>query len=567
VDPFPLVFGRIPDELLERLRQVVRKPVPDPDPGPFLIPDGPVAQGLTTIFEAVTKADAGFADLGGGGDEEPGTERAFRFSGAERTRVGREEAVEALRSITDEPALVRAANVSAPAFRDALLAHPLVVRPFLCLVWPLVTMRLVATATTDECGRFRTAFHPGCSSDVPDLYFKAFGRIGPFRVPIYAPAPVPCYTWWNYTCGSDVHLLTTSPFAHVCPPCQPVIAPDHWVLAMAVGNTSLASLRGTSSALAPTTGPGNIGLTGGGEPWGGYLRFRFEFDHTLRTDLNVRYYRISWRKAGSGNPFVPLNDTQLRHYIHQVGPMFPIDPYVLGPQTVGGTPNLFEMPPARPPVGQWVIANAVTDTTSAAFASATMAPPAESGQYDFKLDLFDGAGAQVSATALGISYRVPTTTDVSATIPTEDAGALGLVTAAGSLVFRLHIDNNSCAGSIGAATLGTQTAGSECGVLEYGATSASLDLPFTASHPNGFAQYSFRVVKGLAAVLTDGGPVGALPGAHSLAPTVASLLGPCTTAGFAEDLHVAATATDGWSRQSQYDANPLPRPFVLTPPA
>jgi hypothetical protein len=74
----------------------------------------------------------------------------------------------------------------------------------------------------------------------------------------------------------------------------------------------------------------------------------------LRTDLNVRYYRVSWWKVGSGNPYLPLTNTQLRHYIHKVGTSFPIDPYVLGPQTVNGTPNLLEMPPALPPLGQWV---------------------------------------------------------------------------------------------------------------------------------------------------------------------------------------------------------------------
>lgn len=59
--------------------------------------------------------------------------------------------------------------------------------------------------------------------------------------------------------------------------------------------------------------------------------------------------------------------------------------------------------------------------------------------------------------------------------------------------------------------------------------------------------------------------VGPPPGNHTLTPTVASLLGACTTAGFAEALYVTTTATDGWSRQWQYDASPLPRPFVLTP--
>jgi len=36
---------------------------------------------------------------------------------------------------------------------------------------------------------------------------------------------------------------------------------------------------------------------------------------------------------------------------------------------------------------------------------------------------------------------------------------------------------------------------------------------------------------------------------------VATLLGTCTVAGFAEYLYVAATINNGWGRQSQYDAS------------
>jgi hypothetical protein len=569
VDPLPILIARIPDHILERLREVVRRPIPDPDPGPFLpIGHDPVPAPVAALFATTFAAPGTEAgELVQEQREEDGP-RLFRFAGAEQQPVSREEVADALRAVTADPTLVRAAKIDTAAFRDALLAQPLLSRPLLCFLWPAaVTTQLVATAVTDDCGHFRAVFYRGCSSDVPDLYFKAYRRFGFWRIPIYAPTPIACHTWWNYACGSEVRLATTSPFAQACPPCPPVIAPDHWVLAMAVGNTSLASIRGTSAALAATTDAGNFGLTADGAPWGGYLHLRFEFDHNLRTDLNVRYYQVSWRKVGSGNPYVPLTDTQLRHYLHQVGSDFPIDPYVLGPQTVNGTPNLFEIPPALPPVGQWVIADAVVDTSSAGFASASLAPPAGAGFYDFRLDLFDGNGVRVDATALGISYRVPATTDLTATIHTDDAASLGLVTAGGSLVYRLHIDNNPCTGSIGAAELGGDTAGSECGVLDYGSTAATLSLPFTASHPNGFADYSFNVFKGLVSVVGSGGPVGPPPGEHTLTPSAAELLGACTTAGFAEDLHVRARATNGWSRQLQYDSHPSPRPFVLTPQA
>jgi hypothetical protein len=59
------------------------------------------------------------------------------------------------------------------------------------------------------------------------------------------------------------------------------------------------------------------------------------------------------------------------------------------------------------------------------------------------------------------------------------------------------------------------------------------------------------------------GPVSSAPSA--ITGTVAGLLGTCTgMAAFAESLYVAATANNGWGRQSQYDASDM-EAFVLAP--
>jgi len=46
--------------------------------------------------------------------------------------------------------------------------------------------------------------------------------------------------------------------------------------------------------------------------------------------------------------------------------------------------------------------------------------------------------------------------------------------------------------------------------------------------------------------------------------TAANLLGTCPTAGFAAEVYVAARMTNGYNRQSEYDAEAL-MGFVLTP--
>ena len=98
-----------------------------------------------------------------------------------------------------------------------------------------------------------------------------------------------------------------------------------------------------------------------------------------------------------------------------------------------------------------------------------------------------------------------------------------------------------------------------------------MTLPYSASHPHGFATYAFNVYRGvthLPGVSTPNPPgslpVGAPPGTHVVNTTAGTLLGACTIAGFAETLSVAAMATDGWSRQSQYDDWKV-RAFALAP--
>jgi hypothetical protein len=591
VDPVLVIFPKIPDLVLERIRDLVRKPWPPPPPpeipSPGGIPFPPVPPGpgpdpapfLGGLVKKARKALGGVKPLvgpasvseeirsDGVSDEGQAPDRIFNFASGEPDVVDPQEAQASVQALADSAEIRSAASASLSAFKTALLAKPELIRPLLCWIWPqAVNMQLVATATSDDCGKFRAVFYQGCSSDTPDLYFKAYRRIGFFRFLIYGPLPIACHTWWNYACGTEVTLITTNPFAQACVPCLPVIAPPHWVLAMAVGNTSLAAVRGTSQALQPTTNASNIGLTSGGAPFGGYVRLRFEFDNTLRTDLNVRYYRVRWRKIGGGNPFVDLTEDVWRHYAHMVGTTLMIEPLKLGPQPVGGTPNLYEIPPALPPVGQWSIPDAVVDTTSAAFRAALAPAGGGEGDYQFELTLFDAAGAAVNANALGINYVVPTTLDLTATIPTVNAGTLGLVTAAGRLVFQLHMDNNKCDAALQPPDIVGSASADPCGLLRY-EPGDSVNLHWTATHPHGFATFKHAVVKGateLPAPMTTSGFVGAPPGVHTDTHSAASLLGGCTIAGFAETVSVWAMATDGWSRQDEYDDHAI-QAFALAP--
>jgi hypothetical protein len=254
-----------------------------------------------------------------------------------------------------------------------------------------------------------------------------------------------------------------------------------------------------------------------------------------------------------------------------VGSDLVLDAFPLGPHTVGSEGGLFEIPPAIPPAGQWSLPDVVEDTASGKFDTVAADGSAlMGGQVQLRVELFDADGVRVDTGALGIRYVVPTSTVLTGTVHTVDASTLGLV-AGPTMVLPLHVNNQACNAAIAPPAIGASVADPCSGVLHYGSTGAYVSLAWTASHPHGFARFDFSVVRGVASVYAQSDvPVGA--GSFSATPTVHSLMntnlpagcavGGCSVAGFSENLRVKASATDGWSRQSQYDGGAV-RAFVL----
>jgi hypothetical protein len=139
----------------------------------------------------------------------------------------------------------------------------------------------------------------------------------------------------------------------------------------------------------------------------------------------------------------------------------------------------------------------------------------------------------------------------------------------------IEVNNQPCVTVLAPPVLNTATpTGADvCGVLHYGTTkTTTVSLAFTASQPANYGTYSIALVRGVTGLGSPPlpaplprGPVTAAPSASPIAPapTVSDLLGSCPTAGFAAEVYVAATMTNGDGRQSQYDAEAL-MGFVLT---
>jgi len=163
--------------------------------------------------------------------------------------------------------------------------------------------------------------------------------------------------------------------------------------------------------------------------------------------------------------------------------------------------------------------------------------------------------------ALGLLTDSTNLSNALHTITVEFVNSSGTLIETSNAV-TIRVDNNSCVGTLGTPTLNGNPADANCGLLHYtGLTAQPVDMPLTATHPTNFATYSFSVVKGVNGIIGVGGPV---PAASPVASPASTLLGSCTIAGFGEYLYVAATATNGWSRQSQYDASAAIA-FVLAP--
>lgn len=607
VDPIYILIPKLPIEIIERIRDFIIKPPPIPEPveiheerptiGP--IPPQPLIIGSNKINQVLAKKQT------------PETRMLKqKINCLDESYVESSPSVQSLLAGEDLQNLrILAQTTNTEQFRQVLVNYGTITKSIICL-FPFIAahMDLVATTTTAECGKFKAMFFRGCNNiDKPDLYFKVKQKIFAFLPPIsiYAPTPILCNTFWNYQCGTqEVTLYVTHPLARTCAPCQPVDAPLNWVLFMAIGNHPLSKIRGTSVPLAATTTSQNLGLTDTDAPFGETLRPRIEFDNSLREDLGVKYYRVSYRKGISGT-FIPLNMPINRHYTHEVGDDLVLEVYNLGPKSEKspGVPlenqNIFEIPPALPPIGQWSIPDAVEDTASAKFPTLNLAnlqDPGvmwpESGQYQLKVDLFDADGKIVDIDALDIKFRVPKSTDLSGTIETEDAASSslenGIPSSTGliydddgdgkkSLIIALNINNSLCKAEIPAPTLDGVPAGDDCGVMKYEFGPAPLKEPqgtvtlyYRPEHPSGvgtdgFATYNFSLTRGgNPASLIDTGRTPLPPAAKSATRTITEILGICDTAGFVEHMHVYAMATSGWRRLYEYDAHAV-RGFVLAP--
>ncbi len=597
---------RIPDYIIAKIPQiilnpqeVIKFPIPIPDPAPFITNEIQLASGQTKNIFKTTSAI--------------------------------EKQMEVAAKLPELSAEIRQ-NLSSGNLnlvRETIVKNYAIFHPWFCYwpwLWPyFYRCEEVAVVYTDASGRFDTNVSYWCFGDHPDIYIWIEYMINGVWTTVYNP-PIPCNTFWDYACGTTININISDPRVpgDCCCNC-PLTGELVWI--RSVGSTSVAHINQQHVLLPPPAQFVNydrIGLTDAAaiyDPWflptvagdykrpfGGSPSLYMGFGEDL-PNAGIYYYRWSYKQVSNAQLF-PVADTYKAllpaggvvnkgyeyTYVDSHGDtQFGSNSVKLGPFTVGANDNLYIIPPVQPYMPPFSVPetnplwneqtynmNTVSfDSTQLMRGSTT----GGDGLYEFRLELFDQAGNLLNNIPKA-TFKTPEYNDAGFS---ENAPDVLLenptATTADAYNMLMRIDNSQCNADIFTINVNGVPASSDCcGFVSYkpGGVEADIEISFLATQPNNFAVFDFGVVRGtcvdavMSALADANGMVidsasGYLlsGGIYAKHFTPAQLLGTCYNNGngkaaFAETLSVAAMATDGTYRQTGKDAGDVAA-FALEP--
>ena len=560
VDKLKLIIPTIPDDILIDLRDIIinpplPEPIPRPIPIPLPVPD-PVPFKELSTFQNID------------------------FEVKKQFQV-------------QSPKLIR----------EALLSNFQLLHPYLCLTprfWPFFyRCDELRTVLTDHQGRFDTTiFHP--CADQPDLYFWVEYMIDGSWETVYKPS-IPCHTYWDYRCGSEVTITLDDERVDVCGELPGPEGSDS-VEIVKVGSGAFvshiqqqeAATSNIQGEILQTVGLTDLGLGSGyyRRPFGGSLGFRVHFGSSYPIVGGITHYRWSYRRIRNANLSPNLgawkeitNPAYIRYY-EEEGARFTKKAYSLGPDPAFVNTG-FKIPPRRAEDidvanprnldRTWVLEEWNSAIINTLFTGVSaLQRQNDAGLYEFKFELLtqNGNGFDVAVVDQD-TFQIPkfNETDVSV-----DAPDINLILAPGNKAsgfrMKLRVDNNKCEADIFPVRVNAQEA-NECGFVQYqNANIQNAELSFKAFHPNNFANLSFRVRKGtekdglgrpvyrerasgMVIGDTTQGYNRAAGGVFTKNVPIHDLLGNCVDAAFGEYLYVDALATNGSTNELGYDASSL----------
>lgn len=593
IDKINWVLPKIPDIIISRIPELVfHPPIPPvvfrpwpPKPPLPIDPFGPI------IFDRLRP------DI-----FKPIVVKPIRFSTTDASMANSSAAVSisSLPPLNDEvKRAFSSGNLS--LMRTAIAKNFDLLHPFFCLApwtWPyLYRSDEIKVVYTDENGRFDTSVLYWAGGDIPDLYFWVEYLIDGEWVTVYKP-PIPCNTWWDYACGTEVSILVTD--NRVKPSCGTVMAKDALWLRRIGGRSILSVCQQPINTpiqgvpfyrqglfLHGTDYRSPLGTTSGSNR----MHFMIKFG-SLLPNANARYFRWACKKVSDENmlpviaPVQYLTDGIAKTYTIEWTDIFGDTHFSsravsLGPVNLPANQTLFHIPPANPNGFLGVSdATARWDNTDTYTTNLDTRSLDGAGLYEFWLEIFDNAGNQVNKP--DAFFQIPKAGD-EANSENATAPWVGINNGFNSFNMLVRIDNHACQAAIYPVQLTNPArVANACGFIKYADPGErNVSISFKAFHTNDFADFNFTVVRGNTG--TGGaatpasvsgmviGPVGryvrnaagdyrpgTAPTDNEFSPT--ELMGPCLLTGkaaFAQSVYVAALHTDGYRQLTEYDASAL----------
>ncbi|OEJ98507.1 hypothetical protein A8C32_04650 [Flavivirga aquatica] len=459
-----------------------------------------------------------------------------------------------------------------------------------------------AVVYTDSNGDFDTEIYYSLFGDHPDLYFWVEAFIDDEWKTVYKPS-IPCHTYWNYPCGTEVNINITDPRVRwECT--EGIDGKIIWIKTINTG-TSVSHIQQNNITGVPIQGRllNRQGLTDKHEnsgnyrrPFGSGLSFVVQFSSELPSN-KYTYYRWSYRKLknadlsnASGDIEEIGNLVQKRYsyiYVDSDGHFhFNYNKVKLGPFDKGAETGLYLIPTESPKEAPFNALELDADwdrnTRTISFDSSLDGD----GLYEFILELFDSNGNKVTDIPNEI-FQMPhfNTFTPSINAPSVNLRSSGINTC-NAFKMVMRIDNSITKAEISKINVDDAEVNPTCcGFVPY-KNNSKIEVTFRAYHPQNFADLSFRIKKGTCndavqvnktnakgmvigdAITNDGiGYVRNGFSEYSRTFTPADLLGICTSEGqaaFAEHLYVNALATNGNQEINAYDSSKLVA-FALEP--
>lgn len=502
-------------------------------------------------------------------------------------------------SLSDVAATI--STLQGAAFKQFVVANKFLLVPFWCELIPdyAFCWQELTEVPIQSDGSFSAEVCFWCPDDFPDLYFEVVQNINGIDTEIYDPQ-IACSTYYDYDGTQSVDINITDPRAVACLPTTGPGPKSLYIWPTAIGNEELSGIDGLETLAGTGLLPGGTGP----RPFGGTLSLQMLFHPDLRAN-NIQYYRWLYKFDGDPDPPKVIHTPVTHRFQTSFVPPFFVDSYLIGPKTIGPNSNLFEIPD---PNVIWVNINEPLDRPYGYFDTTEGTPPTRggfntancsgstgrTGMCTLILEVFDSGGNFVACN----NVFGPSTLDDQPG-PPPAAGNFGFIlpkvggppnafdfapqpniTDQGRLIFRINVDNNACTAEVPkVATPVNSTDTDPCGILQYDNPLDNVAISYVAFHPHNYLDWSLSVSLGIIGIAAEIPPSPPPTNTSSGSPgvpalfnnTATALLNPpghmqhCAQGAFAVVLYTAARATDGYSRQSQYDCQAAAA-FALTQP-